>query len=844
MKNYNSFQMKNTIFRLFVLIVTTAFPPVEAYSQLVINELMQSNIDCIMDDQNDFPDSWVELYNPTDAAISLADYKIGTKIDKDNAWRLPNNVSVPAKGYQLIYCDKSYDKLVDDLNFKLAPTGGLSDPAKETLRLHTNFRLESGKGCVVYLFKGDELDEEASMADSLKKQPAPNIAYGRESDGSSKWGYELMPTPEGANMGGIVDNKQILGAPIFSDSGFVKTTVEPFELTLTKPKKTPEGAQIYFTTNGKEPTTADNLYTGPLKIDHTTVIRAKLFCDGYMSPISSTQSYIFLDHELKLPVISIVTNQHYLDNDVIGIFNDNNNGDGIRNNWRRPINLEYFEGENNKSILNQLCETRVAGAFSRTFSRKTMIIYANKRFGEKFFDHEFFPDQKPGLHKFKSLMLRNAGNDYDYLYMRDALTQRLMGTNIDMDWEAWSPAIVFVNGKYHAMLNIRERSEEDFIYTNYDGLEDIDLIENWEEDGVKAGDFKNWEAFDIYYRNNTGKSMADYEQRMDCGEFINLMLMNLFYSNLDFPGGNIITWRPRSEGGRWRWIAKDVDYALGYRGHGDLPYYFETLKWFYNPNYSDVYDWGNNETWTALFRNLMELQDFRNEFIERYAIYTGDFMNYEGMHRVWDPMYDKIKDELPYFCQAIGDMSLFYNYAAEMDYVDNWIKNRTNEFTSQLCEFYNLESPYFLTINTASESNVIDTLTFNDHRLSQGRYNGLYFRDHPINLKAVYSKYHVVTGWTITTINQDGVETTTLKGADLNWMMPACSRLSIEPICKLRGDFDNSNVVDQTDIDLMVSAVMRTKTDTTDYSEYDLNNDKKVDAADLVILVAIVNKKL
>ena len=211
----------------------------------------------------------------------------------------------------------------------------------------------------------------------------------------------------------------------------------------------------------------------------------------------------------------------------------------------------------------------------------------------------------------------------------------------------------------------------------------------------------------------------------------------------------------------------------------------------------------------------------------------------EGMHRVWDPMYEKIKDELPYFCAAAQNWTLLNNYDKEMDDVNEWIQYRTNAFTSQLCEFYNLEDPYFLTIHTTSEVNVIDTLTFNDHRLSQGRYNGLYFSDHPITLKAV-SKYHVVTGWTI---NQDGVETTQ-QGAELNWMMPACSHLSIEPICKLRGDFDNSNVVDQADIDLMVSAVMRTKTDTTDYSEYDLNDDKKVDAADLVILVSIINKTL
>lgn len=836
-------------YRLVALIVATALFPVAAQSQLIINELMQSNIDCCMDDQNDFPDSWVELYNPSDAPVSLAHYKIGTKIDKDNkpvkAWQLPNNVSVPAKGYQLIYCDKSYDKLVEDLSFKKILEGGLQDAEKETLRLHTNFRLESGKGCVVYLFKDGVYDAQASMADSLKKQPAPNIAYGRETDGSGKWGYELTPTPEGANMGGVVDIKQILGAPVFSDSGFVKTTVTPFELTLTKPKKTPEGAQIYFTMNGKEPTTNDYLYTGPLYIDHTTVIRAKLFCDGYLSPISSTQSYIFLDHELKLPVISIVTDDNYLNDETIGIFY-NNETESRResDNWRRPINLEYFEGEGTKGILNQLCETRVAGGFSRSFDRKTLIIYANKRFGEKFFDHEFFPDQKPGLHKYKSLSLRNAGNDYDYLYMRDAMTQRLMATNTDLDWQAWSPTIVFINGVYYAMLNIRERAEEDNIYANYDGLEDIDLIENW--DNLKEGTMDNWNQFDAFYRENTNHTMAEYEKWMDCQEFMNLFMMNLFYSNLDFPAGNIVAWRPRTEGGRWRWIAKDVDYAMGYHDGGEIPYNYPTLKWFenkekqLNPNntFDPNFDWGANDPyWTLLFRNLMKDPTFKSKFVERYAIYTGDFMNYEGMHRVWDPMYNKIKDELYFFCAAAQNWKLYNNYDAEMEYVDNWIQLRTDEFTRQLCEFYSLESPYPLTI---SKNEAIDSLFFNDHRLSQSCYDGRYFRDHPIKLKAVPSKYHVITGWRI---NQDGAESTQ-QGAELNWMMQACNLLSIEPICKKKGDFDDSGNVDQTDINLMVSAVMRTKTDTTDYSEYDLNGDKKVDAADLVTLVSIVNKTL
>ena len=72
---------------------------------LVINELMQSNIECIMDDINEFPDSWVELYNPTDAAINLKDYKISNKNKANKAWQLPNK-TVAAKSYVVIYCDK------------------------------------------------------------------------------------------------------------------------------------------------------------------------------------------------------------------------------------------------------------------------------------------------------------------------------------------------------------------------------------------------------------------------------------------------------------------------------------------------------------------------------------------------------------------------------------------------------------------------------------------------------------------------------------------------------------------------------------------------------------------
>ena len=87
----------------FLLLFTILFIAWNGKAQnLIINELMQSNIDCIMDDLNDFPDSWVELYNPTDEAINLKDYKIATKNKADKAWQLPDS-TVAAHGYVVIY---------------------------------------------------------------------------------------------------------------------------------------------------------------------------------------------------------------------------------------------------------------------------------------------------------------------------------------------------------------------------------------------------------------------------------------------------------------------------------------------------------------------------------------------------------------------------------------------------------------------------------------------------------------------------------------------------------------------------------------------------------------------
>ena len=715
---------------------------------LIINELMQSNVDCIMDDLNDFPDSWVELYNPTDNAINLQDYKIGSKKNIDKAWQLPDS-TVAAHDYVIIYCDKAGED------------AGIS-------AMHTDFRLETSKDSKLYLFKNGVV---ADSQESIAKQPAPNIAYGRLTDGSDEWGYQAIPTPGASNCDSICT--QVLGAPVFSTPGQVFTSQESISLRLSLPEGAPEGTQIRYTTDGSEPVQTSTLYTDTIGISGNTVVRAKLFCGGCLSPRSTCHSYLFFpnDRELTLSVISITTDDRYLNDEKIGIYVDGTYSTEQKNyeyDWRRPMNVEFFETEGDTSVINQLCEARIGGASSRNFPRKSIILYANKRFGEKRLDYEFFPDQRPGIHDFKSILLRNAGTDFNRLYMRDAIVQRTMATYVDLDWQAWRPVIIYINGEYQGILNIRERSNADNIYTNYDGLEDIDMIENYAE--LKEGTRDNYKAFIAFY-NEPGHTYAEYAQWMDIAEYINLMLGNIYFCNLDFLGNNMVMWRPRTDDGKWRWIIKDVDYGLGLGGR---PSNYNMVEWLYDPDYDPSWIWGGNRPkYTMLFRHLMEDPDFQREFLDRAAIYMGDFLNEKGTRAVWDPMYEMIRTEYPYHRALINLPTP--NYDNELNKARTWLSERTNHLYNHLADFYNWGTPTPLTINTTDQVDL--ELHINDIPLSGNVFDGKYYAGRDITLNAHSNDEDMeVTGWILAgAINQE------IQGSELTITMPDDS-LSITPI--------------------------------------------------------------
>ncbi len=717
-----------------------------ARGQMVINELMQSNVDCLMDELNQFPDSWVELYNPDATAATLSQYKIGLTDNPDDAWSLPSE-TVASRRHVVIYCDK------------------------EAKGRHTDFRLDHGKGGAVYLFKDNAV---VDCITDIPKQPSPNVSLGRKGDGNSEWGYLYYSSPGSGNAPILTTG--VLGSPIFSHEGGVRTSGN-ISLTISIPEDSPEGTEIRYTINGSEPTLSSTLYKNPIIISGNSIIRARLFCSGYTSPRSVTHSYITHPRAVTLPVVSICTDNKYLYDSKIGIYVDGTYSSSRKNyeyDWRRPVNIELFESEGTPSVINQLCEARVQGGASRGSMLKSLAVYANKRFGEKRFDYEFFPDQRPDMTDYKSIILRNAGNDFDYLYMRDAVIQCTMASNCDLDWQAWRPAIVYINGVYKGMLNIRERSNADNIFTNYEHLEDIDLIENWTE--LKDGDWTHYNAFKTFYTEH-GHTMAEYEQWMDCEEYINLMVMNLFYNNQDFPGNNFVMWRPRTEDGRWRFIAKDTDFGLGLYGSSAS---YNSIAWIYNPSYDSDRSWANQYDHTRLFRRLMDDADFSREFIDHAAVYMGDFMNISGTRKYWDPMYDLIKDEYPHHRKLINQW--WPNYSSELSTARNWLSSRTEQFYKHLADYYKLGTPLRMVVNQTSSASDLEEVqfVFNGVRLTNGKFDGKFFAGRHIDIQSVPTGGRQVEGWKLKITNGTGTNIIQIDGPLLSYTMPQSGTLSIE----------------------------------------------------------------
>jgi hypothetical protein len=717
--------------------------------QVYINEVMQSAVGGDIDLLMEYPDGWVELYNSGTAAVSLKGYRIGKKIKFGKCYELPD-VTIPAKGYLVIYCDKADTYAVSEKKDRF---GRVTSVERE---VHTDFRLTTDAESGVYLYTPD-----AVLVDSvhLPVMFKPNVGYGRLSDGDAVWGYEFQPTKGRANEGG--HPLAVLPDPYLSPAGylgdpdhqavFVKN-MRMNRLKMSNGENVPNNAVVRYTTDGTEPCDTSEIMTSAgVYVDKNTIFKAAIFCDGYLTPDALTAVYLFHPRKLTLPTVSLVYDSLDMFSPEYGIIALNTKE--TKYNWRRPANFTYFGTVGLNPRINQICEVRVAGGWTRDNSQKTLIAYAHRRFGsDDYFDQAFWPTTRPEAYRAPSIMLRNSGNDFGNSFIRDGVAQAIVGMNTDLDWQGYQPAIYYINGKYDGLINIRERSNEDNVWTHYNGLEDITLIENAQ---LKEGDWQQYQDFVDFY-SAEGHTYEEFDSVMDIVEYTNMMICNIFMSNTDFPGNNNTLWRPVAEGGRWRWIIKDVDRAFGIWGHAANEEY---LKWVLNlPSNISSGERANGEYWTRLFRRLMSIERYRDLFLDMFTVYMGDFLTPEYMKKWITWAHDRVEPEYEFYSrvQRVNGKSSWEN---EINRMKNWTDSRWEDMYRQLAEYYSLDKAVPVVVNNNTTDLSFQIISINGVTLTGGRFNGRLFpdREYIFDGASKYSGFDVI-GWEVSTTGVAGTE--------------------------------------------------------------------------------------
>lgn len=282
---------------------------------IVISEFLAINETGLLDGDGDRED-WIELHNPEVADLEVEGYFLSDDPDNLTRWQFPAGSVVESGGYLIVFA-----------------SGKSNPPAGE---FHAGFKLAGG-GEFLALVAPDGRTVIDSHAPAYPQQ-FRDTSYGRASDGLLK--YFTTPTPGAPNLGGISNPQaQVQFAP----PSRTLTGATPVELISATP-----AAAIRYTTDGSDPDGSSPLYAGPLRLDATTEIRARIYLPGEEPGPVNSASYLRLRRDVQsftspLPIVVI-------ENFGAGPIPDKRahnppagDGNGIRQVPRQPAFLAIFE---------------------------------------------------------------------------------------------------------------------------------------------------------------------------------------------------------------------------------------------------------------------------------------------------------------------------------------------------------------------------------------------------------------------------------------------------------------------------------------------------------------------
>ena len=563
----------------------------------------------------------IELKNISDKTIDLSNYTIS---DKGGALKNLKGLSIKPNGY--IVLNTTY------LGFSI-------NNGNEVITLY-----ESGEKIDEYEVGRLVANTSSGLDDSGNRVYYKKMTFGSSNASESYLGYARNPV---FNIdGGYVDK----GAKI----------------NLS----TDDGSIIYYTLDGSFPTTKSIKYTGEITIDKTCVIKAISYRNGYLSSDIVSRTF-FVDRRHDLAIISISS-------DPSSLFGDRGIITNYSQNVTKKINFEFYES-NGLLGTSFTGDTKLSGMDSRKQPQKSMSIYLRKDYGLKSVTYPFFGDYENTT--YSSLLLRNAGEDPKRIRIMDAVLTRTLKGQMDIDMQDYRPVVVYINGEYYGMYNLREKLNGDYVETNY-GIDsdDIDLIKYAYPIKGTISNYNNL----INYVNTHDLSKTDaYEyvkSQVDIEELCNYMIAESYYGNTDW--GNIRYWKSDSSG--WRFMLYDLDWSM----------WSSTVSFGYPvinksiPAVTYLYSAIN------ISRKLYKNPEYKDLYLRTFAYHLENTFKPERMNKIVDELASEIEEEMPYHIKRWGyayyEMSSMNAWKNNLKWFKNGIERRYNYVLSKVKSEFNL----------------------------------------------------------------------------------------------------------------------------------------------------------
>ncbi|MBK8472846.1 MAG: CotH kinase family protein [Sphingobacteriales bacterium] len=689
-----------------IALFAALFATTMAQAQVVINEFSAANVSIVDDNYGEYEDV-IELYNTAATATDLTGWYMSDRTSEPTKWQFPAGTSIAANGFLRIWASGKNEL-----------SGG---------NIHTNFKITQTRNVeAIVLADPSGTPVDINEIDIPNKR---NHSWGRTTNGAASWGVMTTPTI-GANNANVKLPYAL--KPEIDPPGGGYTSSVTVTLSTDEPNSI-----IRYTTDGTAPTGTSPVYSAPITLTSTTVVRAVTYSNDTQIPSSFIESNTyFIDVSHSVKILSVYSGGVF---DLLDGDNDIEPEGGFEMYSPTFERLDESYGQYNKH-----------GNDSWAYDQRGFDYIVQDEYGYDYAVHDaVFPNTDRD--EYQRLIIKAAANDnYPFeegAHIRDAylhvLSQR---ANLALDERSYEPCVVYLNGEYWGLYELREKVDDDD-YTDYyydkDG-EDIDFIKTWGWAWTEYGDQAQWNDLYDFIVGNDMTDAGNYayvESKFNLLSLIDYIIINTQSVCTDWLNYNTGWWHSNDDEVKWRYILWDLDATFGhYINYTGVPDDSPTA----NPCDNQSPDISDPEGHTEMLTALLQNETFRENYLNRYADLNNTYFTCEYMIGLLDSMIMRIEPEMAGQTARWG--GTVADWQDKVQELRDFILTRCVAIDQGIADCYDVV-PYNIVIKV--EPPLSGTAIINNIANTNDTWTGLYYSDITLDMAAIPNAGYLFDRWEI-----------------------------------------------------------------------------------------------